>query len=223
MIQKTLAAICVGITFASSGFADITIVQKLETPAGDKLTGDITIHATATKTRVDMGSEMSTISDDEKKKIVTLIHGQKIAMEMPANLMNQMKAQVASAGTNDLKPESFTPTGRKENINGFECEEYTYSVQGQKVSSWFAKELQEKGDIAAAFKNLAKSSNPMASSLAQLDAMPGVPIRTIIDLPGGGLTTITIEKISTDKIPSSVFAIPAGYKSMGMPTIPGMN
>ena len=223
MIQKTLATICIGIAFASSGFADITIVQKLETADGDKLTDDITIHAADNKIRVDMGSEMSTISDDEKKKIVTLIHGQKMAMEMPAVVMDQMKARMASAVTGDLKPESFTPTGRKEKISGFECEEYTYSIQGQKVSSWFAKDLKENGEVAAAFKSLAKSSNPMASSLAQFDAMPGVPIRTIIDLPGAGVTTVTIEKISTDKIPSSVFAIPAGYKSMGMPAIPGMN
>ncbi len=223
MLRKTLATICVGITAVSSGFADITIVQKLETPDGDKLTGDITIHATDRKTRVDMGSEMSTISDDKKKKIVTLIHGQKMAMEMPASVVDQMKAQMASDGTSDLKPESFTPTGRKEKINGFECEEYTYSIQGQKVSSWFAKDLKEKGEVAAAFKSLAESSNPMASSMAQFNAMPGVPIRTIIDLPGGGMTTITIEKISTDEIPASVFAVPADYKSMAMPAIPGMN
>lgn len=223
MIRTSLLATFLTCIFTIQAFADLTIVQKLETPDGDKVTGDITIYAADSKTRVDMGKEMSTISDDATKKVTTLMHSQKMAMEMPATVVEQMKQQMEASGANDLTAESFKSTGRKETINGFACEEYEFTVNGQKIASWFAKELKEKGDIADAFKKLSSSSNPMAASMAQFDAMPGVPIRTEVMMPGSGKTTITVQSISTDAIPAGVFAVPSEYRSMEMPAIPGIN
>jgi len=222
MIRSSLIlALCASL--AVTAFADVTIVQKLETPDGDKITGDIKISAKKSQTRVDMGSEVSTLSDEKKNQVVTLIHNQKMAMEMPAEAVAQMKAQMDAANSEELTPEAFTPTGRTETISGFECSEYTFNIKGQQVTSWFAKSLKEDAAIAAAFTELSKSSNTMASSLAQFDSMPGVPIRTQVEIPGSGMTTVTIQTISTDAIPSSVFEIPSDYQSVKMPSLPKMN
>lgn len=200
--------------------ADLTIVQKLETPDGDKLTGDITILAKDSQTRVDMGSEMSTISDDKKNKVITLVHSQKMAMEMPEGAMQEMKSKVEAANAEALSPDDFKPTGKKQTINGFDCAEFTYRVNGQTVTSWFAQSLKNDPKIVSAFEELSKSTNPMASSLTQFEAMPGIPIRTQFEIPGSGTTTLTVEKISTDPIPDSAFQIPSGYQSIQMPSIP---
>ncbi|MFY8215555.1 MAG: DUF4412 domain-containing protein [Chthoniobacterales bacterium] len=222
MIRLSLA-FALSISLTLTAWADITIVQKLETPDGDKLTGDITISAKKSKTRVDMGSEMSTISDDQSKKVITLVHGQKMALEMPPEAVAQMEAQINAANAEELAPDAFKPTGRKETINGFECAEYTFQIKGQEITSWFAESLKQNAEVAAAFEELSKSSNPMASSLAQFDAMPGIPIRTEVEIPGSGMTTVTVQKISTDTIPASVFEIPSGYRALQMPAIPKPN
>ena len=145
-----------------------------------------------------------------------------MAMEMPANVVNQMQEKLNDR-TSEADDLVFTPTGKSETINGFDCDEYTFIVDSQTVSAWFAKDLKEKEKISVAFKQLAESSNPMAASMAKFDDMPGVPIRTEVDLPGSGKTAVTLQSISTDPIPADVFDIPAGYQSMAMPQIPGVN
>lgn len=220
MIRSALFALGLAAFIAQPTFADITMVQSVTGPDGGKLSGDLTIRASDSNVRVDMGSEMSTISTAGGAGMVTLMHAQKMAMRMPAEMVQQMSAQVV-AGVPDYKPEDFTPTGRSETINGFACEEYKFQVEGQDVTAWFSKELKDEGKIATAMRELSTSDNPMVASMKSFDAMPGVPVRTVIDLPGTGRTTVTIESINTDSIPASTFEVPDGYAVTDMMQMQG--
>jgi hypothetical protein len=202
--------------------AGLVIVEDLErtggpTPGKDQLT----ITVSGEKNRMDIGKNISTIIDSKTGSTVALMHDLKMVMEVPAAIFDAIKKAGASAKEDsklDLKP-----TGKKQTINGFACEEYAGKLKKMNVTFWVTNEIENQKEILDQLSKLQGDGDPFKGALADGKDFPGVPIRTIFKTNELGTTTMTITSIKNEEVPDSVFEIPADYKKMEMPQmqIPG--
>ena len=197
--------------------ADLTLTQKLESPAQPQPM-TIVMKVKGDMMRNDMGTTASTLMDLKSGGVVSLIHSQKAALRMPAELLKMAREAAAQksagGGATDIKP-----TGRKETINGFSCEEYAGTSNGHKIEVWLAKNIPEATLIQEHLKKLDATANPAGSALKQL-GIEGLPVRTTIEIPGMGKTTMTLLSIVSNPLPDSDFKVPAGYSEMQAPVLP---
>jgi Domain of unknown function (DUF4412) len=121
--------------------ADVTIVQKTTFEGGAAAMAPGTMPSPTTTNRIkgtkgrmdmDMGANspiatnMSTITDAAAKQVIILDHNQKTARVSTAG---EKPATPATAPTASIKFDgSITPTGKSQTIDGFKCDEYTFST-----------------------------------------------------------------------------------------------
>jgi hypothetical protein len=194
--------------------AGLIVVQEMEQTAGP-MPGkmELTITASGDKARMDMGKQVSTIVDSKAGTLTSLMHEQKMAMQLPEGTLKSI--QGASAGEK-AKPD-LKPTGKKETINGFACEEYVGTVSGIDVTFWVTKDVENQKAILDQLAKVSGGADPLQSALANGGDFPGFPIRTIAKTPEMGTMTMTILSIKNEDVPDSAFEIPSGYKAMNMP------
>jgi hypothetical protein len=119
--------------------ADVTIVQKMTVEGGAAAAaGGMMPTPTTTsrikglkgRTDIDMGNpnipvNVSTITDAAAKQVIVLDHNQKTARVSNAGAA----AAAPAAGAPDLKMDaSIEPTGKWQTIDGFKCDEYTFTT-----------------------------------------------------------------------------------------------
>jgi hypothetical protein len=61
----------------------------------------------------------------------------------------------------------------------------------------------------------------ITKGLPDYQALPGLPLRTQLKIPGQADFTSTIESLTQTALPDSDFAAPAGYTQMAMPDFLG--
>lgn len=196
--------------------AGIVIVQEVDqvTPANGKT--QMTMKLSGGHARIDVGDQFSSIVDLSTNTVTSLLHAQKLAMELPKGVFEAARKRAATPATKpDLKP-----TGKKETINGYVCEEYTGTLQGLAVTYWVTKDVPNQKEILAQMSQLSGGADPFKGALASGADFPGFPIRTIVKSPQMGSSTMTVLSIKNADLPDSTFAIPAGYKSMAVPAMP---
>ena len=123
--------------------ADVTIVQKttVEGGAAAMAPGSMPsptvtnrIKGTKGRTDMDMGANsaiptnMSTITDAAAKQVVILDHNQKTARVSTAGEKPATPSATAPVGTIKFDGSMITPTGKSQTIDGFKCDEYTFST-----------------------------------------------------------------------------------------------
>jgi len=196
--------------------AGIIIIQEVDqvTPAEGKT--QMTMKLSGGHARVDVGNQFSSIIDLSTNTVTSLLHAQKLAMELPKGVFEAAKKR---ASTQAAKPD-LKPTGKKEMINGYACEEYTGTLQGLAVTYWVTKDVPNQKEILAQMSQLSGGADPFKGALANGADFPGFPIRTIVKSPQMGSSTMTVLSIKNADLPDSTFAIPADYKSMAVPAMP---
>ncbi len=205
---------------ASTALAGVEIVQSVETTNQSAMNMKMTVQVEGDRARVDVGDQMSTITGGGSKDITTLMHGQKMAMTIPAAAIEAMKTKAKDlTGSSDEKPD-IKPTGKKEEINGFACEEYTGTVAGLEATYWITNDLPNQENVTAQLSKLAGDTDPFKGAFSDKD-FPGFPIRTVVSSPEAGKSTVTVESVTEKDIPDSAFEVPSDYKSTAMPTLPG--
>lgn len=219
--MKKLLTLIVSAAFAAAAHADLTITQKVEsdnasTPGGNMA---LTMKFKGEKVRMDVGDKASTIMDVKSGDMQTLMHEQKVTMAIPGAMLKKMQEQAAKANT-DTKVEPPKPTGKKETINGFSCEEYETSINGSKVQIWVTKDLPAAEKAMKDLTALSAQSNPMGSMMKD-QTLPGFPMKSVIEMPGGGKTTVTVTALSEQPVDDGAFKVPSDYKPMQMPSAPG--
>jgi hypothetical protein len=196
--------------------AGLIIVQEVDqiTPADGKT--QMTVKISGAHARVDVGNQFSSIVDLSTDTVTSLLHAQKLAMELPKGVFAAAKKNAAAhAAKPDLKP-----TGRKETISGYACEEYTGTFQDLDVTYWVTKDVPNQKEILAQMSQLSGGADPFKGALAGGGDFPGFPIRTVVKSPQMGSSTMTILSIKDADLPDSTFAVPADYKSMNVPKLP---
>lgn len=198
--------------------AGIVVVEEMEQTAGP-MPGkmEVTITASGDKARMDMGKQISTIVDSKAGTVISLMHEQKMAMQLPEGTLDSIKKSGA-AGREQLKPD-LKPTGKKETINGFACEEYVGTVQGMNVTFWITKEVENQKEILDQLGKVSGGGDPFQGALADGGNFPGFPIRTVAKTPETGTMTMTVVSIKNVDVPEKTFTVPSDYKTMSMPNM----
>jgi hypothetical protein len=151
---------------------------------------------------------------------------------MPPDQRAKIESMMGPPGAADAgKPHDwkFESTGQKKTINGFACDMYRVSEDGQLheeqcVSPWSAG-LVKKSDFAG-IQQFAESMmddfggrrGRSGSIFSRIEKAPGIPIsRVPIDANGQRGPEEQIKSIKRGPVPASVFEIPAGFTKREMP------
>jgi len=211
-----LLAIC-----CSFARADLTVVEELGGvgPKGQTMTA--TLKFKGSKLRMDVGKEISLLLSGTKGDLTTLIHQQKMAMPIPASMRDLAGQLAQKQGVNtDGTDSKLTPTGKKETITGFDCEEYAGTIKGQKMSVWVTSEIPEYKEILAQMAAIAPEMQQYGGGLGDKSDLNGFPMRTEVQTADGGKFVSRVVSISRDPIADTEFVVPPGYRTMQIPQMP---
>jgi hypothetical protein len=200
--------------------ADLTVVQKMEGAEGAH---QIVFKVKGDKARVEVSPQVTTIIDAKSGDLTTLFNDKKAAMRISGERAKAM-AEIAKSFVKEEVPDQAAPkaTGRKEQINGYETEEYVTDSPKYHASYWVAKTYPDYQNILQQMSILQRGAfAAIAKGLPDYHALPGLPLRTVIKTPGQDEMTSSIESVSLNPLPASDFAIPDGYSEMKMPDFLG--
>jgi hypothetical protein len=209
-----------GTFLAFNARADLTMVQKIE-GAGPPF--NMTIKIKDSKARIDGNSAMATIIDGKTGEMINLMLDQKkivriSAEKMKAALTMMNKYNGAGKNAEGAKPK-LVATGKKEKINGYDTEEYTYETPTYKASYWVAPQYPNSAAILKQLETL----NPQlwaanSMNLPDYSIFNGVPIKTVISA-GGNQVTSTLVSINQDPIDAAEFVAPKDFEEMKIPDL----
>jgi hypothetical protein len=223
--------------------ADVTIVQTTTVEGGmaamaaqaggGNMSPKMTTRLKGQKTRTDVETgpvNVATIMDLATKQVIILRHDQKTAM-----ISTVPSVAAAPEGTAAAKPDvtlpkvdaSVTPTGKSQVIDGFKCDEYTFTTRmnmgemsGAKVppeaaammqgvtmtmtgSMWVAKDAPGAAEFLAFQKAAASNAMAAAAMGASGVSIPGMEklVKAMADVQGlTYLTEMTINVEGTGQI-----------------------
>lgn len=149
--------------------------------------------------------------------------------------MAQMMAQSAGGGSHP-KPQ-IRATGRSDKVGAWSCKIVEVVKEGQVTSELCVARTRALGiperdhqTMNSFFKFMARMTALRPQGMGQgrdeempflgPDALSGVPVRAI-HKHGGMQSRMQLTKVSTAKLNGSLFKVPAGYKPMQMPMMPG--
>lgn len=153
------------------------------------------------------GHDMSTIMDLGSKKVITLMHKQKMYM------VHKMDKAMSEASKH--KPEGkFTKASDTKTILGYACDHWIYEGKHGKTDFWGAKGL-------GAFLGL----GGQGKTEDWIEAIKGkgvFPLELDTTTQNGKTMTMKATKVEKKSLSSSLFEPPADYKKMEMPDMGSM-
>jgi hypothetical protein len=237
-MKTALYSLALSVFFILPVRADLTItysstVQSAsQTPKDQKAeatgtTTNMTVKIKGDKARIDASPHIITIFDGKTGELINLLNDQKTIVRISADKMKAVTDMLdkftEKKGASE-KPK-LVPTGRKETVNGYATEEYTYAGPHFKATYWIAPDypngaaiLAQLGSVKSEFWNAANARMP------DFRDFPGLPIRTrmtIGEVPAGHPMeiTTTITSVSEDPITESEFTVPSDFKETRLPDI----
>src|SRR5437660_3016067 len=215
-MRKMYLLLVLSISFVGSTRADLTIVQKVEGPGQDSET---TVKIKGDKERMDAPSQPTRIIDGKSGEMMDLLNEKKTFIRISAE---QMKAAAETInkfedGKQAAPAQKLTPTGKKETINGYETEEFTYQTPQFKASFWVAMKYPDAAailkEMQAPFSGAWKPSN---MGMPDYTDFPVLPLRTVISL-GENKVSTTIASIKKDPISAAEFDVPKDFQELKKP------
>jgi hypothetical protein len=186
--------------------ADLVLVQ--ETTVGEIKTRT-TMSIKGDQLRTDSGTETSVIMNTATGDMTTLVHEQKMVMTM--NTKNLPTALPPGAKPIEITPPKVTATGKKEKIDGYECEIYTIESMGTVVKMWMTKDYPNLDKLKKQLEALTKMGNPGAPKAQEI---PGMMIKSENEQGGLKFTTHLVS-LEEKAVNDSIFKAPADYKAPG--------
>lgn len=199
------------ITVASftTAFADLVLIN--ETAIGE-VRSITKMSISGDKMRTDNGTETSVIMDAKSGDMITLMHEQKMMMK---SNVNDLKAAAAALpkdtpGVTITEPK-VTATGKKEKVQGYDCEIYTMEAMGTMTKLWVAKDYPGFEKLQKQLSVMEKLGTPGAS---KPPALPGMTLKTEFEQQGLKFVT-SLVSLKEEAVDGSIFTVPAGYKPLG--------
>jgi hypothetical protein len=204
-----------------SARADLTIVQKVE---GTGSNNEMTMKLKGDKMRVDVGPQFTTIIDAKTGEMINLMNDQKKVVRISGEkvraameMAQQFNSKSGKKETNG-KP-NLIATGKKETINSYETEQYTWETPEFKATYWIAPKYPDGAAILKQLQTINpdmwKTSN---TRMPDYREFPGLPIKTVL-LIGGKQITTTLTVIKQDALNDADFTIPKDYEEMKLPAM----
>ena len=200
--------------FVCSVQADLTIVQRVE---GTAQNGEVTVKIKGDKERIEAPSQPTRIIDGKTGQMTDLMNDRKSYVQISAA---QIKAAAESMNLNADKNSGgskLTPTGKKETINGYETEEYSYATPQFKASFWVAPKYPGAADILKQMQApIAGAWKPSNMGMPDYTDFKGLPMKTVITVGANEVVT-TIVSVKQDSVSPSEFEIPKEYQPLKQP------
>src|SRR5438045_1939128 len=228
--------------------ADLTIVysttvqppahdQKAEgTPSEVAAATNMTIKVKGDKARIDASPQITIIFDGGTGELINLLNDQKTIVRISPDKMRAIADMLNKFSTKRPGSETprLTPTGKREMINGYDTEQYTYDGPDFKATYWIAPNYPNGAAVLAQLQSIKSEFWDAANTkMPDFRDFPGLPIRmrmivaTENSARGHGAggsghpmeITSTITGVSLDSIADSVFTVPANFKETKLPDI----
>jgi hypothetical protein len=200
--------------------AGLVVVQKVE---GEGQSGTMTLKIQGDKIRADVSPTVSMITDTASGSVITLMHQQKITLEMSLGAATQLLDRVHSQsrlGEGQADPGAkLHTTGKHETVNGVATEVFTSEIGPVTATYWIAKDYPNGATILAALKKIqASAMGAMAKGvIGQVTEFPGVPVKTEMQLSPKQKVIATLLSATEQPLPDSDFIPPADYKPLASP------
>lgn len=217
-MKKSFLLLTVSFLAVQCTFADWLVLQKVTT---DGKAQEVNIKIKGDKTRMDIGEQMSMISDGVSANIVMLMHAQKVMMKMDADSLKGIMAMAGNALGGDKPADKPVATGQKEKIGEYECEIFTWSGKIGSGKFWVAKDFPGYKELNAAQDKMMKAMGDPAAALSpQASDFPGMVIKGDMQMMGKSSVSEIIS-VKEEKVEEAVFTLPTDYQEMKMPAMPG--
>jgi hypothetical protein len=211
--MKGIFFISIIIALAIEGFADITMLQTLTVPSGEKQSiKNIKISIKNDKARIDIEQDgLSAIINLHSQSIFILTHNTKTVMKVPSEFFNAIVPNTSKSGKI-----SFQKTGEKKSINGYNCEAYktiNVATSTPQVEWWLTQEID--ASEAEAFRKY--FSAIFGLSEEESKELKGLLLKStsIFNIDEKPFTTVMeVKSISREKIEASLFEVPSDYKAI---------
>jgi hypothetical protein len=168
--------------------------QMVVKAKGDKLRFETTTN----------GSKASALFDPAQNKVVMIMDEQKAYMDMDFSSPSAPQANVNAAAATAEK------TGKKDNIAGIDCEEWTVKDPSGKHTDVCLADGLAFFDLGGV-----KSGSSNSPFSKQLREKKQFPLRSIDYDPTGKETSRTIAtRIEKKKLDDSLFSVPSGYNKL---------
>ena len=228
--------------------ADLTIVysttvqppshdQKAEgTPNDVAAANNMTIKVKGDKARIDASPQITIIFDGGTGELINLLNDQKTIVRISpdkmraiADILNKLSTKRPGSETPRL-----TPTGKREIINGYETEQYTYDGPDFKAMYWIAPNYPNGAAVLAQLQSIKSEFWDAANTkMPDFRDFPGLPIRMRMIVGKGNQAdahgasapdhpaeiTSTVTGVSLDSIGDGQFIVPADFKETKLPDI----
>jgi len=199
--------------------ADLTLVG--EGTYEDKSSA-FTLHLSGGKVQM-QGEMASVILIPQENKMIVVLPQQQAYMEKTLDISG--KDGSLPTGLSLLSPPTVTHTGKKEMINGFECEQVIVKMAGGITTEfWFSPQGPSIADALPTLQ-LAESQNignvnlSWVRFLASTRDFTTFPIQAMMrDTSGVEQVRFTIKSVSKDPIAPAIFAPPPGFFGVQMPS-----
>ena len=214
-MKKTILAFATIACLVLTAKADYVIKEEIEHSGKVQ---PVLIKVKGKKIRIDLAGTHSVITDSATGEITLLVHGQKILMKVNAEMVKaQMKALKELSGQkSDASAEvDLKPTGKHEQVDGYDTEEYTTEVNGVPASLFIAKSYPDYQQIVMAIYQL--QACPLVAEVHDLvippEKLPGLPLR-IVQMVNGHKHVVNITSTQETDLPDTDFSVPADYKEL---------
>src|SRR5207249_10130159 len=186
--------------------------------------------------------QITIIFDGGTGELINLLNDQKTIVRISpdkmraiANILNKLSTKRPRSATPRL-----TSTGKREIINGYETEQYTYDGPDFKATDWIAPNYPNGAAVLAQLQSIKSELWDAANTkMPDFRDFPGLPIRMRMIVgkqnhadqhgashehgasPSGhpAEITSTVTGVSLDSIADSQFTVPPGFKETSLPDI----
>lgn len=219
--MKKLFFVLINFVFTGNVFADLTIVQKVESSAimgQPPRNGMMTMYIKGSKAKIEnMSPGMSQIVDIDEGKIYMLNSARKTVMVMTSDDTKRVAGIMGKAGM----ASAAEKIGNSKTVNGYACEEYKITMSGVISSETIAC---ISGDIdTTEIEKFRTFSEELAKQFGGLPLdVKGFPVLsdTKMKVLGKEVTSHSeLVSVLKDAISDDVFAVPADYKVQEMPKL----
>jgi hypothetical protein len=202
-------------------FADWVLVQKTSVE-GSSGTQEMTIKLKGEKARMDLGTQMTLLSDSTNGEMKMYLHAQKMAVNLNADTMKSAMALAGQfLGKNDEKIAKPEATGQKEKVSGYDAEIYHWKGKLGTGRFWVTADFPAYKEINALQDKMAKGmGNPAANLAPQASDFPGMVVKSEMEMLGKKTTTELVS-VKQEPVSDEAFKAPEGYQEMKLPGLPG--
>ena len=192
--------------------ADTLITQAVEFQGRTKI---MFFKIKGEKLMADISPKISILSDLSNGESVELIHSEKSFSKIPPSKPRNGSgpAQTGQGNTLSAKPTQVR-TEKLIRQNNYQAVVYTVDTPTAKTTFWIVKDFPNAESVRAELKKvkdfIQAHLGPLASSIPDIDSIPGVPVKTQIISKG---QTLILSLISAEEktVNDSDMRIPAGY------------